>query len=385
MRRTTGSWREPLVAYAGFAVVLWAVAWYSVAVIGVDTGPQAEQVLPQSWLDGWTRWDGGWYVHIARDGYYFNPAGQSAVVFFPAFPALIRGVALLVRPYMVAGIVAAMACSVVAVVAFDRWCNARLSGREAKAARRALLVYPYAFFLAGAVYSDALFLAAAVIAFTLLDADRPVLAGVAGALATAARPVGVVVVCGLVVRALERRGRLPWQRAVEHQRFRVADLGVLLSTGGVVAYTVFLQWRFGRAFAFIDASKWWGQPVGPSTWFKTGLVHFYAHRAFDVQHVSIAVQILLMVAALALVPTTFRRLGWGYGAYTLLAIVVPAVSTKDFMGMGRYLLAAFPLFAMAGVLLVERLPGGVRRVMHAASGAGLLVFTSLFARWYYVG
>ena len=45
------------------------------------------------------RWDAGWYLRIARDGYEFSPAAgaesQQNIVFFPAFPLLVRGVALL--------------------------------------------------------------------------------------------------------------------------------------------------------------------------------------------------------------------------------------------------------------------------------------------------
>jgi hypothetical protein len=46
-----------------------------------------------------------------------------------------------------------------------------------------------------------------------------------------------------------------------------------------------------------------------------------------------------------------RRFGWGYAAYAFLAVFLPAISTKDFMGTGRYLLAAFPVLAAAGDLL----------------------------------
>jgi hypothetical protein len=60
------------------------------------------------------------------------------------------------------------------------------------------------------------------------------------------------------------------------------------------------------------------------------------------------------LGALALVWPTARRLGWGYGVYTLAIVGLPALSSKDFMGMGRYLLAAFPLFLTLALLLRER-------------------------------
>src|SRR5690349_13469692 len=41
-------------------------------------------------LDGFTRWDAGWYQRIAVEGYDFDPNGQSSVAFFPLFPLLTR-------------------------------------------------------------------------------------------------------------------------------------------------------------------------------------------------------------------------------------------------------------------------------------------------------
>ena len=50
--------------------------------------------------------------------------------------------------------------------------------------------------------------------------------------------------------------------------------------------------------------------------------------------------------------------------------------------MARYLLAAFPCFAVLGELLVER--PAVRRLALPASGAGLVVLTAIFGTGYYL-
>jgi hypothetical protein len=59
------------------------------------------------------------------------------------------------------------------------------------------MLYPYAYYLGGAVYPTALFLAAAIGAFVLLDHGHPWLSGLTGAVATAAGPVGLALVVGL--------------------------------------------------------------------------------------------------------------------------------------------------------------------------------------------
>jgi hypothetical protein len=63
---------------------------------------------------------------------------------------------------------------------------------------------------------------------------------------------------------------------------------------------------------------------------------------------------LVTVLALALVIPTFKKLGWGYGVYTAMVIGIPAISSKDFQGLGRYVIAAFPLFLTVAMLIDGR-------------------------------
>ena len=98
----------------------------------------------------------------------------------------------------------------------------------------------------------------------------------------------------------------------------------------------------------------------------------------DAPHLHLVANALATVLALCLVRTVFRRLGAGYGAYVVALMVGAALSTKDFVGMGRYAVAAFPLFAVAGERLADR-PKLARAVL-AGSAALLLVTTQLHAR-----
>lgn len=97
------------------------------------------------------------------------------------------------------------------------------------------LLYPYAFYLYGAVYADALFVLAALGALLLLEADHVWLAGLAGAVATAARPVALVVVVGLAVRALERRGVFPQGRVLTAGSFSPLSVATIRLKGAAVA------------------------------------------------------------------------------------------------------------------------------------------------------
>ena len=85
---------------------------------------------------------------------------------------------------------------------------------------------------------------------------------------------------------------------------------------------------------------------------------------------------------LTAITAVWRRFGWGYAVYSLVIIVMPLVSTGDFQGVGRYLLGAFPVFAVGGALLEER--PHWRWPILAGSGALLVVFAALFATGRYL-
>jgi hypothetical protein len=144
---------------------------------------------------------------------------------------------------------------------------------------------------------------------------------------------------------------------------------------------VFLWIRFGHPFAFLDTAgaPGWDQPPGFHTWFK---VHFFKalwHGPWTSGHIG---HLLINFAATAIVaaciPAVFRRLGVGYGVFVVIAVIVTAISTKDFVGMGRYTLAAFPCFAVAADTLSRR-PWLARATLVASAGA-LVMLAQFHAR-----
>jgi len=74
----------------------------------------------------------------------------------------------------------------------------------------------------------------------------------------------------------------------------------------------------------------------------------------------------------------WRLFGWGYLAYTVVALAIPLLGTKDFMGTGRYVLAAFPVLAAAGHVLATTPHRWIRPVVLAALGAGMLLAAYTF-------
>lgn len=370
------------MAYGGIAVVLFTL------VAAVGRHPVRPELLPRGfgWLAGWIRLDAGWYHSIASGGYRYTPGQQSSVAFFPAYPLSMRLLGHLTPSLYVAGVLVTVAAGLVSAIVFWSWCASRLTPREAVAALGLLLVYPYSLYLYGAVYSDSLFLAAAVSAFLLLERGHPWWAGLIGTIAAAGRPVGVAVVIGLLVRTVElamertgahdagpgligaeRAGR-PWT-GLGPLSWR--DAGVLVSLLGLAGYCGYLWARFGDPFAFaaVQSAPGWQGSSGPRLWFKVALIESVLHDS-PRRFAPVLVQALVWLVAVLLTLRMRSRFGWGYAAYVALIVAIPGIGTKDFMGCGRYLLAAFPLFAVAGrpppSVLVA--PGAARLVRCRAAG-----------------
>jgi hypothetical protein len=401
-RRALALLPYPVVVFVLIAAVL--VLWIWGSAQWLDRHP-LYPVPPQGFagsavLEGWYRFDGGWYRFIADNGYFFTDVSQqSPVAFFPAYPLAIRGVDVLLPDTILSGILITFACGLGASVLFFAWTRDRFDDATARVALLVVLLYPYAWFIFGAVYGDALFLLAALGAFVLFERNHPVLAGLAGAVATATRPVGLAVVVGLIVLTVARRGGLRNWRAL-----RPADAGVLLSFAGLGLWCAYLWSRFGDPLLFskIQGAEGWDQGEGPRTWLKitfferlknlpfwlsdavSGSTTHHPHPWTESAYtLGVMLQALALIGALVLVPLVIRRLGWGYGAYVLTLLLIPLLGTKDFQGVGRYVLAAFPCFAVVGQGLAKR--AAPRLIWLTVSGALLLLLSSAYARGYYVG
>lgn len=358
-----------------------------------------------AWLDGWFQYDAGWYLGIVRQGYSYVPGQQSSIAFFPAYPMGVRGLSELLGDRQVAGQLLSVLCGLLAVVLFARWARRRLPRRSAVTAVAVLLLYPYAFFLYGPMYADALFLLSAVGAFVLLERRWYLAAGLVGAVATAGRPVGVAVAVGLVVRTLEilaeeRRARAGdtdpgdgadaaaprtwpgWRDVLAALRdVRLRHVGVLASGLGLAGWCAYLWLEFGNPLAFVEveSAPGWDQGVGPRTWFKIVYLGTVVKGPHDVAAL-LTLQALACLCAVLLVRRVQRLFGWGYAAFTAVVLLIPIIGTKDFMGTGRYVLVAFPVMAAAGDFLATRRRRWVAPVTLTVCGILLVVLTFLFGR-----
>lgn len=306
-------------------------------------------------LDIWSRWDSGFYQDIARSGYWYESSqSYSAVVFFPLYPLLIRLAALVLGDLVLAGVVVSHLCLLGALIIIYRL--ALLEMGDEPSARRAILylsVFPTAFFF-GAVYTESTFLLLAAGCVYLARQRRWLPAALLGALATATRLVGVALYVFLLVEwwtvygpAVRTRFTVNHHDSPDHLRRKaLATLLVIqLSLAGLLLFMLYLSQRFGDPLLFMNAQAAWNKQVGgsPLQLVNDLIAGLQAIVRGDFSTYWRLPDAAAGLAALALTPLIWRRIGFNYAIYTALCLLLPALSGNS-QSLLRYVLVAFPLF-----------------------------------------
>ncbi|HEX4257918.1 MAG TPA: hypothetical protein VH089_22700 [Streptosporangiaceae bacterium] len=225
-----------------------------------------------SWLNLWQRWDWDRYLTIAQYGYTSGkgPAYDTNIVaFFPGYPGLLRAVDLVVRNWVVSGLLISLVAGAVACVALARfteyeWRARSGTGNPGWVVATSVLVLvtaPAAVFLA-AGYTESLFLALGIPAWLAARRRQWVLAGVLTALACTVRIDGAFEAAGLAVMFLLGRPRVrDWARSP----------ALALPLVAVGAYFAYLKDITGDWLGWFhaEANGWSRRLTSPVTAFRT--------------------------------------------------------------------------------------------------------------------
>lgn len=300
-------------------------------------------------VGGKAGWGSGDYWKIADHGYRLDEGVEAA---FPGYALVVRWASQLTgHPIIPTEVVVSTLSGLVATVLFWRWMRVR--GIDLGARRAALavfLAYPYSFLLFGIAYNDPFLLPLVLGSMILVETKRPVWAGVVGAMATFTRPNALPLIVALLAYELIRTGAVtarPWK--FEPGRMRWRPLGVLLSVGGVAAYSAWLQHHAGDPLYWLRGQQSYGhKPVTDITgWLKVSVFDAPGTLGTGWTTANHVLSLAALVAAVALFPVVWRRLGV---AWALLAAGVWVIAWQGSIGFapaGRYLLPALPLYTAA--------------------------------------
>ncbi|HEY4928657.1 MAG TPA: hypothetical protein VIH95_05860 [Acidimicrobiales bacterium] len=316
-----------------------------------------------------TRWDGAWFLRAVHDGYPSHlPMSHGHVVanpiaFFPLFPLVVRAGAAVGLHAGVAALVLSGVTGFTAVWAVGLVAR-RLAGDSA-GARAALLfaVFPGTFVFSFA-YSEGIVVTCVAFGLLALLDRRWWLAGVLGAVATAASPVALafVVSCAWAAAASIRRDRRPGPL-----------LAPLLAPLGFVAYMAYLRLHTGQlnAWRLTERGGWKSYP---SLAYPFQIVWKFVSNPLSP---TLTGQILVagtVAAVIGVVLMIREHQPAPVFLYGLCAVGSAAVSLP--VGLRpRFLMLAFPLVIAAGT----RYSGRTHRILVAVCVVLLALMTVLEA------
>jgi Mannosyltransferase (PIG-V) len=330
-----------------------------VAILTIPLASPAPTTMfaePSPLWDQFTRYDAGWYSQIARYGYWFVPGGPSAgvgkpgkIAYFPLYPlaARLASVPFGRSPaaFYLGGIVVSWIAFAAAMVALFHL--ARLDLDEERSERAVVLaaIFPFAFFF-GMVYTESLFLLLTLVTFYAFRTRHWLAGGLAGALATATRVNGMLMLPALAWIA--------WRGAAPGSRDRLrAGLGLVLVGGGVAAYSAYVYRLSGNPFEWATSISRWNYHPGGAPWLaplqliSRLATHPYRYLTTDPMAVYDTFYGVTGILFIVAIPFVWHRLGAAYALFMALNLWLP-LSSGVFEGMGRYCSVLFPFFIWLG-------------------------------------
>jgi hypothetical protein len=291
--------------------------------------------------------DVGWYAAIADTGYEnvaYDDSQLRSWAFFPLFPMLWHAAAAVTGELPLTGMAIAHVFLLVGLLVVGRL-GEEYGGDRSFATRAVfyLAFAPNSYFFSIPM-TESLFLMLSASSFLAAARGSWIGAGALGALASATRPGGVLLLPALIVARVQDF-LSSGQKASHWPRLVVACVPLLLVPVGLLAYMAFLGNLTGNPWAFRDIQSLWGRG---STFGVRSMLRPLLDYAADPGGVAadwnlVALNACAGVGAIAAAAVLAVRRRWAYALYTFSSIVVP-LTTLTLSSMARFVLVLFPVF-----------------------------------------
>lgn len=350
--------------------------FFVVRIALLAVGVAASRVFPRRpglvayadpFVDALVRWDAEYYLGLAQDGY-----GNRADAFFPAYPALVRVVGL-VMPLPYAAVLVAQGMALLAYALLHRYVRREHGEALARRSVEVALLFPTAFFL-GAAYAESTYLALLLGAFVAWREARPSLALWCVFFACLARPQGFL--CATVPFVLG------W--AVESRRRATFPFFVVASGAALALLLALHVHASGDPLGFLHARSVQSLGVFRGDVPPPPVLSVLRDEGFSAN----LVRRLLNLWALALVTVTVivavRRRRADEAAVVALTVALPLGfqhTVFDAASMARYAALAFPVYPLIASFSMD---GERRRAVDTGFTMAQVVLFAAFAGWYWV-
>ena len=318
------------------------------------------------------KWDAHWYTYIASHGYT-----SQSIVFFPAIIVFMKILAYFGLNFAVAGLII---CNLFAFLSF--WImyltfQLDFSEKEVNYALLSYAVMPTSFFL-NSIYTEPIFITSSLACIYYARIGKWWCAGTAGALATLTRNLGIFLFLFLLYEFIKTNPLV--------RKGKYAAFPIFLPPAALLFFMLYNFYLLGNPIAFVVSQGEWGRHFGfpwQNIWNNLPLT--FASNPANQPGAALD-SFIVIICLIALLCTTFLpkfRIHTSYLIIGWLWFMVPLVFTATELplySMSRFVLPIFPLY-----LFFARLPENFFYFYITVSAFTLLLCTSLFINWYWIG
>jgi Mannosyltransferase (PIG-V) len=343
----------PIFLSTRFGVLI--VGFLGLALFGYAPNATPWHLYENEFLNLPSRWDTGWYLGIAVDGYQWRPSSdpryQQNIAFFPMYPMLMRyGSLFFARQHMWVGVIVSFVSFFLALKYLFRLTRLWIDDDGAAATLAFIATYPFALFYSAA-YTESLFLLTIVGACYHFERSELAKAAAWGLVAGLTRPNGCLLSVPLAFIALR-----PWLSNRDWHPL-LPRLAAAAAPGiGMLIYSAYIYSLTGNPLQWTTQNAAWGRVyrgvdvlVGERIEFlqQYGFYDYATNRSIDMLYV------VCVVFVLASVWPVYRRFGLPYAVIILLN-VIPPLTMGGLLSMGRVTSVIFPAFMWLGAVVPVR-------------------------------
>lgn len=300
---------------------------------------------PQNLQDAFCQWDCNWYSALIERGYdiapHAHPDGNAANwAFFPVFPKTVSFVSQLFKlnylgvAYLLNNLVYLLGLWVLFLYA-----KKEFNEKIALTTILFMAFSPYSLYFS-VPYTESFFFLFMVLTFFFVSNQKWLCAGVAAALLSGTRVVGVLIVIPMIIQASHQVG---WKDLLFFKRdsaYKIL-LSLLLAPMGLFLYMRFLYIRTGDALAFSHIQVAWGREIqNPVRVLLNGLGQFGSQDFYF----AVATVLGILISAFLIYKKRYAEF-----AIAGVSILIPLSTALD--AMPRFTFTLFPIYISLALML----------------------------------
>ena len=390
--------KSVLSAFLITRIMVVVITYFSLALIPPSSAMNwFERLIPGNLvLDGLIRWDSIHFLTIAKDGY----ENQSLFLLLPMYPLLIRFTFSLIRNFYLSALFIPNLSFLISLFYLYLFTKEEFDKSTASRAVFYLASAPTAFFFSAA-YTESIALMFIMMCFYYSKKEKWLIAGLAGALASATKIQCVFLSIFILFEAFSRNNirfvPKPWNLASQlallkknlHEVHRMLNgiFASALSLTGIVGFMIFTYFKTGDLFFYFHLNQNSGRAFSWDWPIKLVQTIFSSHKitgsflAGEIDNLWYLFDSFTIFVFLPLVIMVILKFRPSLSIFTVLCFLMPLTGLKTY-GMQRFVLMLVPCFILLAIwgkrIWVDRVIVGIFLPLQA-------FFLILFSHWYWAG